>query len=767
MSSVKLSGPVSADTGDPVGSDGLRQRYRLAEASLPFNVADAASHARPVTRWLDGDDCLLLRADSLGWTILQVAADGDAEVVLRAADAAVRLEAARGAAVTASELHPARVRMSDEAVHVLHGQDCWIVPYQADGEVRRCGEPMDGVVSPDETRKAYVRDHNLWLWDYDEQRAVQLTSDGDEANSYGLHPDSGRIAILHRLLGRHPSPAVVWSADSKWLASHLLSQAQVPTASLIESTPADGGRPVTHTYAYSVPNDGEVPTLRVVLLEAGGALRSVRDSLVEPIQFRAPSADGNAWWVGDGYYFLVRSRDFHEVALHRLDAPTGRHDIVHSERADRWVSTGPYPTEPPLVRVLDGSSEFLWFSCLDTEGSLYLHDLKTGERKWMLGGPGPLPTAIVSVDEARRSLVVAVANTTPDPYKRALVRIALDDGASEALSDDDLDHWASVSPSGERMVDIASDTTRSPRTRLLDRAGGVVAAVADSEAGVIYQPPWSEPPERLRVVAADGVTELFATLYKPPAFDPLQQYPLVDYIYPGPQVGNDTPTHWSVEPKNEYAMAALGLLVLTIDGRGSPGRGQSFHTLQYQKTQTAGFLEDHVAALQQLCERYSFIDGARLACTGHSGGAYASFRAMALYPEVFKVGVCSSGDHDQRFYNSQWLERWHGADPSTYDGISNTDLADRLVGDLLLVHGELDDNVFPTQTLRLVDALIEHDKVFDLLVIPGVDHSLAGREGYFLKRSWDFLVEHLLGETPPRDFKVSEPPLEHYWRRLR
>jgi dipeptidyl-peptidase 4 len=766
MSSVTSTGSASTEAEDGAAPTSLPARYRLAEAALPFNVADAASHSRPVIRWV-GDDCLLLRADSSGWTITRVAADGVASTVLRAPAAAEAIEAASGTAVPLAGMHHGRVRLTDEAAHVAHGDQCWVLSYEPGGAAQRCGEPVDGVVSPDGTLKAYVRDHDLWLWSYSDDRGVRLTDDGHEGHTYGLHPDSGRIAILHRLLGRHPSPAVVWSADSAWLASHVLDQSSVSAAALIESMPTDGSRPATHTYAYSVPNDDDVPTLRVVLFEVGGAQRRGLDSAVEPIQFRAPSADGNAWWAGEGYYFLVRSRDWHEVSLHRLDAATGRHDLVHTEHSDRWVSTGPYPTEPPLVRVLDGSSEFIWYSCLDTEGSLYLHDLVTGQRKVLLGHPDHLPTAIVGLDEARRSVVVTVANTVADPYKRALVRIALDSGAVEPLTDDDLDHWASMAPSGDRVIDVGSDTARSPHVWLLDGAGTRIAAVTDSEAGIAYQPAWSEPPERLRVLAADGVTTLWATLYKPPGFDPLQRYPLVDYIYPGPQVGNDSPSHWSVEPKNEYAMAALGLLVLTIDGRGSPGRGQTFHTLQYQKTQTAGFLEDHVAALHELCHRYSFIDAARLACTGHSGGAYASFRAMALYPEVFKVAVCSSGDHDQRFYNSQWLERWHGADPSTYGGISNTDLADRLEGELFLVHGELDDNVFPTQTLRLVNALIEHDKVFDLLVIPGVDHSLASREGYFLKRSWDFFVAHLLGETPPRDYKVTEPPLEHYWRRLR
>ena len=156
----------------------------------------------------------------------------------------------------------------------------------------------------------------------------------------------------------------------------------------------------------------------------------------------------------------------------------------------------------------------------------------------------------------------------------------------------------------------------------------------------------------------------------------------------------------------------------------------------------------------------------RIAAIGHSGGGYAAFRAVALYPDVFQVAVATAGDHDQRYYTSGWLERWHGADSSSYDGIANTDLADRVVGRIFLAHGELDDNVAPTQTLRLVDALVAHNKDFDLLIIPGADHSLAGCEGYVARRSWDFLVTHLLGLQPAIGYKVVEPPLEHYWARV-
>jgi dipeptidyl-peptidase-4 len=742
------------------------ERYAAAERALPFNLSSGATHAAPAVHWTPSDDCLVLRTGGRGWEIIRVSGlDSGSQTILTATGAAESIEAASASRVAPSSFHQARVRMGDQEAHVRVGDICWRVSY-AGRQVTECGEPVDGVVSPDQTLKAYARDQNIWLWDYQTGRARALTTDGSPEATYGLQPDTGRMTILHRRLGRPPQAVVVWSPDSSWLGTHTLHQDGVETMTLVESTPCPDGRPVDHTYAYSVPGDGTVPWARLVLLEVGGDRRVVSHPDSYPAPHHAPQADSNSWWSAGCFYYLIRSRDFHDLELHGLDAASGRHRVVHREHSPTWVDAGPFPTEPPLARVLADTQQFIWFSTAETPGSLYLHDLDTGARIRRIGREDHLPVSILSVDETTRSMTVAISNVDVDPYKQQLARLYLDSQRCDLLVNDGLDHRLRASPSGRRIFDVMSDVATPPNVVVRDGDGAVVASVPDTGAGVAYEPEWCLSPERVRLLAADGATPIFGTLYRPMGFDPDQAYPLVDYLYPGPQVGISSPCHWSVSPKNEHALAALGFVVLTLDARGTPGRGKPFHDSQYQVTQKAGYLEDHVAAINQLRDTHPFIDIERVASIGHSGGGYAAFRALALYPDTYKVAVATAGDHDQRYYTSQWLERWHGADGSTYGGITNADLADRVRGEIFLAHGELDDNVAPTQTLRLVDALIAKNKDFDLLIVPGAEHALAGHEGYVLRRSWDFLVRSLLDVSPAAGYKVAEPPLEHYWSRI-
>lgn len=225
---------------------------------------------------------------------------------------------------------------------------------------------------------------------------------------------------------------------------------------------------------------------------------------------------------------------------------------------------------------------------------------------------------------------------------------------------------------------------------------------------------------------------------------------MLDHPYPGPQINRALVPFSNAFTGEPEALAALGFAVVAMDGRGTPGRSKAFHDASYGNLRNAGFLEDHVAAIQQLGRRYAWLDTERVGVFGLSGGGFAAGRAMLTHPEFYKVGVALAGNHDNRTYLPLWTQNYDGdGTVEKWDAVANAKVAANLAGKLLLIHGELDDNVLPHQTLRLVDALIEAEKDFDLLVVPGAEHGLLRRRPYVLRRIWDYFVRHLLGAQPP------------------
>jgi dipeptidyl aminopeptidase/acylaminoacyl peptidase len=253
-------------------------------------------------------------------------------------------------------------------------------------------------------------------------------------------------------------------------------------------------------------------------------------------------------------------------------------------------------------------------------------------------------------------------------------------------------------------------------------------------------------------------------MYFPSHFDSSKRYPIIDHIYPGPQVYR-TSTHFNLYGSifrsawMAQALAELGFIVIHVDGFGTPGRSKAFHDATYKNMSDCG-IPDHVTAIKQLAEKNNFIDIEKVGITGYSGGGYAAARAMLTYPDFYKVGVSAAGNHDIRCYPANYGEKYNSLDTSTYSHQSNATLAEKLEGKLLLVHGEMDDNVHPCATLQLVDALISNNKDFDMIIMPNQNHSSTFDHPYYIRRNWDYFVQYLLGETPPKNYLISPMPLD-------
>ncbi|MFD4869625.1 DPP IV N-terminal domain-containing protein [Streptomyces sp. NPDC058412] len=736
------------------------QNYQAAEQLLrrPARPGELVVGDKVRPQWIDGG-ARFWYAVSHGAGRRFVVADpaaGTRGPAFDHARLAAALAAASGQQVDPEALPFMAIELAGNAVE-FHALDaywrCTLDGYVCErAEFTTPGSPLE-VPSPDGKFAVSRRGHDLWARSPADGRAWALTSDGESGHQYGTGPECTANATLLRKIGLpHLPPAVAWSPDSTKVLTHRTDERLVRQTHLVEARPADGGAPVVHTQRYAYAGDEHLPLAELVVLDvaSGTVVRAQAEPLLMPQV--SPVTAKWAWWAPDGsaVYYLGRPRDLRTLTLYRLDPATGEVTTVLGESGDTRVEPNQWLFEPPIVRVL--ADEVLWYSQRDGWGHLYRYDLRTGA---LLGQVTSGPWAvrqILRVDEAERVVYFTASGLVDeDPYRRTVCRAALDGSGFAKVTDDGLDHVVTLpADNQEYFIDSASTVDTPPVTSVRDWAGRVLVELERADITKLTATGWTAP-ERFRVTAADGVTDLYGVLYRPRGFDPYRQYPVVDNLYPGPQVNRVAPCFdpggmgLDAEP-----LAALGFVVVALDGRGTPGRSKSFHDASSGRLADAGCLADHAAALRQLAATRPWMDLGRVGVFGHSGGGFAAARAMLDFPEVYKAGVALSGSHDAPTFNLGFVETYDGADhPEAWARTSNVALADRLAGKLLLVHGAMDDQVHPEQTLRFADRLIAADKDFELLIVPGAEHTLLDCLAYVRKRSWDFLVRELMGVQPP------------------
>jgi dipeptidyl-peptidase 4 len=495
--------------------------------------------------------------------------------------------------------------------------------------------------------------------------------------------------------------------------------------------------------------------------------------------YRSPIEFQRLWWDADAaqVHLLDESRDYREVRLITIDAVSGAARERLTETGASHVELAPIPFfESPNVRFLHGGTEFIWYASRDGWGHLYRYAADSGELKNQITSGPWIVHQVVRVDEETGWVYFLAGGREGgrDPYLRHLYRVMLDGTGLTLLTPEDADHQVTFSPSGQYFVDAFSRVDLATTSILRSASGQLVCPLEEGDVTQLHGLGWNFP-ERFSVKARDGVTDLYGVIVRPTNYDPTRSYPVLDSIYPGPQITR-TPRRFASPDAfgwlwQEQALAELGFIVVTIDGPGTPFRSKAFIDQAYgERFGEAGGLADHIAGLRQLAARDPSLDLNRVGIYGHSGGGYASARALMKFPDFYKVAVSSAGNHDQQGYIAVWGERYIGLlEGERYRDQSNYHLASNLRGKLLLAYGALDDNVPPTLTLQLVDSLIAANKDFDLLILPHCDHRFmdlrAGRaayEGggdihpYFVRRRWDYFVRHLLGAEPPGEFEIGK-----------
>ncbi|HIZ05381.1 MAG TPA: DPP IV N-terminal domain-containing protein [Candidatus Phocaeicola gallistercoris] len=623
-------------------------------------------------------------------------------------------------------------------------------------------------VSPDKEMVVYAKDCNLYrmsMADYrklqkDEKDStiveIQLTEDGTEHFGYGIPYSLQNTDTLCN--GDRRGVWGYWSPDSKYFVTVVTDERRVKDLWVINSLASP--RPTLETYRYQMPGEMDAPEDHLYIFDmTTNTRKEIRTSAwknqsvsLEGMPSKRKDRDAEfvpRVWLGDSNrFFLTRSsRD-----LHRIDVCTytlGQDSIVPvvEERMNTYQETRP-------IFIFNGGKEFVQWSERDGWAHLYLYDDKGNLKNRITEGPWHVER-VVKIDEASRTIFF-IANgreNGENPYYEHLYKVNADGSGLQLLTEGDFFHQTSIDDDARFIVDNYSRVNTIPCADLIDRNGKKVMTLQESDFSQLFAAGYQFP-ELFTVKAADGVTDLYGVMYKPFNFDSTKVYPIIDYVYPGPQVEAVYYPFTRMSVRTDR-LAQAGFIVISVGQRGGhPSRSKWYHNYGYGNMRDYP-LADHKAAVEQLAARYKFIDIDRVGIHGHSGGGFMSTAAICQYPDFYKAAVSCAGNHDNRIYNRWWSETHHGVkEEITEDGdttfvyriATNPEIARRLKGHLMLVHGDIDNNVHPANTLRVVNALIRANKRFELLILPGRRHGFGNMDEYFYWRMVDFFSEYLKGK---------------------
>jgi dipeptidyl aminopeptidase/acylaminoacyl peptidase len=619
------------------------------------------------------------------------------------------------------------------------------------------GGAGNSVMSPDKKRAAFIRDFNLWVRDAATGKETQLTTDG--VKDFGYATDNAGWTHSDRAV-------LVWSPDSKKIATFQQDQRGVGEMYLVDTKV---GHPTLLAWKYPLPGDEVVTTIQRVIIEVDTprVIRlklpadQHRSTLCDDVQCR-----GGEWadveWTPDATQlaFVSTSRDHKRAQLRVADAATGNIRDVLEEKCETQYESGQGRVN---WRYLPAKNEVIWYSERDNWGQLYLYDATTGKLKNQITTGEGVVTQLLKVDEKNRLLYFLAVGREKgrDPYFSHLYRIGFDGKNLSLLTPEDGNHEISLSPSGSFFFDSYSKPDVPPVAVLRAADGKMITTIEKADISKLLAAGW-KPPVPISVKARDGVTDLYGLMFKPTNLDEQKKYPIINQIYPGPQGGSVGSRSFSAARSDAQALAELGFIVVQIDGMGNPLRSKKFHDFYYGNMGD-NTLPDQITGMKQLAAKFPWIDIDRVGIWGHSGGGYAAADAMFRYPDFFKVGISESGNHDNRVYEDDWGERYHGlltrdsSGKTNYDDQANQNIAKNLKGHLLLAHGTMDDNVPPNNTLLVVEALIKANKDFDLLMLPNARHGYGSASNYMTRRRWDYFTRYLLGVEPPKNYELKPP----------
>lgn len=629
-------------------------------------------------------------------------------------------------------------------------------------------------ISPDSSKIVFAKHHNLYWMDKenflkavkDEKDSTivehRITEDGEEHFEYGSSGRGEDNVEAEKNKDKRKRAFVLWNDSSDEFVIQRSDSRKVKDLWVLHNT--RNPRPTLETYKYAMPGEKEQPISYLYHYSFANEelkelpISTFKDQSVSVYSTPAPAnARDDAFrastWLGDehGFYFAITSRDLKKVDLCYWDLKTNEKKVIIEERSNTYIDHN----GPVLVK---GSNELIFWSERDGWGHFYLYGTD-GTLKRQLTSGAFHTDRVERLDEKGRRLYF-IANGREkgeDPYYEHLYSVSLDGGSISLITPGNFNHSADMNDAASYVVSTYSRVNTTPVSVLLDKSGNKVMDLEIADLSQLFAAGYKFP-EPFTFKADDGITDLYGVMYKPFDFDSTRKYPLIQYVYPGPQTEAVDKT-FSARMDRTDRLAQFGFVVITLGNRGGhPGRSKWYHNYGYGDLRDYG-LADKKAAIEQLADRHAFIDKSKVGIHGHSGGGFMSTAAMLVYPDIFKVAVSSAGNHENNIYNRWWSEKHHGVKEQInakgdttfiYQIEKNPDLAKNLKGRLMLSTGDVDNNVHPANTIRMANALVEAGKRFDLVILPGQRHGYGNMTEYFFWRMGDYFVQHLLGDnTPP------------------
>jgi len=608
--------------------------------------------------------------------------------------------------------------------------------------------------SPDGKYKAFIRDWNLWLTEVETGKEIALTTDGIE--NFGYATDNAGW--------KHSNRAILsWSPDSKKIATFQQDQRHVNDMYLVKTTV---GAPELMAWKYPLPGDSAIIRIHRVVIDISGEPRMVRlkmkddarrGTLCDDISCEG-GLDDVSWSEDSKHFaFVSTSRDHKEAHVRMADCATGEVRNIFQEVVETQFESGQGSIN---WKYLSATDEIIWYSERSDWGHLYLYDAKTGALKNQITSGDYLVRQVLKVDQEERIIFFIGSGREGDnPYYRYFYRVDFDGGNLALLTPEKGDHSVRLSPNGKYFTDTYSQPDLPPLYEVRDVEGKLLEVLEKTDITRLRESGW-KPCTPYTVKSADGRWDLYGLMFTPTQMEAGKKYPVIVYIYPGPQGGSVRGWSFRAGRGDNQALAELGFVVVALEGSCNPNRSKSFHDACYGDM-GENTLPDQISGLKQLAERHDFLDLDRVGIWGHSGGGFATGAAMFKYPDFFKVGISESGNHDNRNYEDDWGERYIGLEIMDEDGVSNYEYqanqvhAKNLKGKLLIIHGGMDDNVPPYNTYLVVDALIKAQKDFDMIILPNARHGYGKDGTYIMRRRWDYFVRHLLNAFPPKEYKIK------------
>ena len=620
--------------------------------------------------------------------------------------------------------------------------------------IRDQKKPNWPTYSPDSVWIAYAKNHNLYLMKAKDKDSIeiQLTTDGERYYSYAMNSED-------TTKNKKSRTNVEWFKNSKKL--YILRPDERKVKDLFVIDVLAQPRPKLETYRYSMPGEEFVPQTELIIFDVATKakvnvdLKKWKDQTI--VVFWASQK------AADKLIVMRKDRPLKNVDICLVNTETGAVSGLFSEQ------TWPYFNDDyTRLAVLNEGNDLIWWSERTGWGQFYLYDGKGNLKRQITNGYF-VSGRIERIDTLGRNIYFEAFGREQGvhPYYSMKYKASIDGGEMALLTREAANHSFSMSKSNKYFADTYSRVDMAPKAVLRDNTGNIILNLETADLSQLYKTGWKMP-QTITVKAKDGVTDLYGVMYTPFNFDSTRKYPIISYVYPGPQT-ESVPYGFTVSGGKNIALAQVGFIVVNFGHRGgSPMRSNYYHTFGYNDLRDYALADDKYG-IEQLADMYKFIDINRVGIYGHSGGGFMSTAAILSYPEFYKVAVSSSGNHDNNIYNQWWGETHNGVteidkkvkskgekkDSTTKETIQvsfkgevekNQDLARNLKGHLLLTTGDIDNNVHPGNTLRVVDQLIKANKRFDFMILPGQRHAYGNDVPYFDRLMWYYFAEHLLGD---------------------